>query len=332
MRIYVRPLPIATVLMVFAACCWSVLMRSQTSKPTRVPRKSIGHVQTRVGLTLETLSISPAIFRIHGFVNTSEAQHLAERAVEASITEDLAWSRTSDGKQSAVRTSRTAWIGRHFDNDYGAPDSGVVQSVISRAAALVGVNESLAEGVQVVRYPAHTHFRHHQDAHEPQDAEATFGGRNRLASILIYLNDAHFAVAGAERLLAGGETNFPHAKGLVRPAAHQPLVRPSEESDEPTDCNSYGLVVEPRAGDALLFYNLMDDQDDSAPTAMAVDHATVHAGCTVREGVKWAANIWLWDGRPPPRKLLYTLERSDGRVLNVEASGVEEARALAESL
>ena len=46
------------------------------------------------------LSISPAIFRIHGFVNCVRSTAPRGAAVEASITEDLAWSRTSDGSRA----------------------------------------------------------------------------------------------------------------------------------------------------------------------------------------------------------------------------------------
>ena len=306
----------------------------------RVHAVALGHNQSCAGLNLETLSVSPPIFRVHGFTTPLETEHLAKLAIEASITHDATQSRTSDGKQSAIRTSSTAWIGKHFGADYGAPDSAIVQSVLARAAALVGVSPDLAEGVQVLRYPAHAQFRHHQDAHEIADAVELYGGHNRLATMLLYLNDADSPINDADRLLRGGETNFPHARGLARPAAEAPLARPQQDEsrDVVADCESYGLGVAPCAGDALLFYNLheSDPQDDEAAagrgTSAAVDLATVHAGCPVLEGVKWAANIWLWDGRPPPRKLLYTLARSDGRVVNVEAAGVDEARRLAESM
>ena len=46
-----------------------------------------------------------------------------------------------------------------------------------------------------------------------------------------------------------------------------------------------GLIVKPRRGSALLFYN----HDESG----AVDPTAVHAGCRVLEGEKWGANHWI---------------------------------------
>jgi hypothetical protein len=271
----------------------------------------------------ETLSIEPSVYRIKQLLRRHEVQELVSLALSANINhDDLAWSRTSDGRRSSIRSSRSAWIGKHFGAALGALDSPTVQAVLERAATLIGTNASCAEGIQVVRYPARSQFRHHQDAHEPEDSLASFGGRNRLATVLIYFNDAETAVAGSERLLAGGETHFPLSKGQALPHMDAVPPRPPDDSEEAPDCHSHGLAVAPRAGDAILFYNLGKDG--------AVDVAATHAGCMVADGFKWAANIWLWDGPPPPQKLLYSLERSDGQVVHVHASGIEEARVLAE--
>ena len=131
----------------------------------------------------ETLSIEPSVFKIREFLRGHEVQELVSLALSANINhDDLAWSRTSDGRRSSIRSSRSAWIGKHFGAALGALDSPTVQAVLERAATLIGTNASCAEGIQVVRYPARSQFRHHQDAHEPEDSLASFGGRNRLPS------------------------------------------------------------------------------------------------------------------------------------------------------
>lgn len=286
---------------------------------------SIGHTQRlQGGLVAETISIEPSVFRIRDFVSHHEVDELVNLALSANINRDIAWSRTSDGRQSSIRSSRSAWLGKNFGAARGAPDSPTVQAVLERAAALIGINASGAEGVQVVRYPTRSQFRHHQDAHELEDSRGSFGGRNRLATVLVYFNDAETAVAGSERLLAGGETHFPLSKGQTLPHAHGLPPRPPDHSEEAAECHTHGLAIAPRAGDAILFFNIRRDG--------AVDAAATHAGCMVVDGFKWAANIWLWDGPPPPQKLLYSLERSDGQVVHVHASGIEEARALAEQV
>ena len=295
-----------------------------------LPAVAIGHEQEIGGHTFTTLSTSPAVFRIRDFVSRAEAEHLAQLANQASISDDHSWSRTADGKQSGIRTSRSAWVGQHFGLGYGAPESAVTQALMARAAAIVGANASHAEGIQVVRYTPRSQFRHHEDAYEPWQSEAEYGGKNRFATILVYLNDAHTALAGSEMLISGGETHFPMADGMARPRAEAPPPRPPDGSEEPVDCHAHGLTVEPRAFDALLFYNLLPGGEPGKFGGK--DHATLHAGCAVVEGFKWAANIWLWDGPPPRRKLRYTLKRPDGTVVHVEAAGVEEARALAGDL
>lgn len=58
------------------------------------------------------------------------------------------------------------------------------------------------------------------------------------------------------------------------------------------ECDSGdGLIVEPRRGDALLFYSM--------GPAGALDAASYHGGCPVLEGEKWGANVWAWN-RPRP--------------------------------
>lgn len=49
--------------------------------------------------------------------------------------------------------------------------------------------------------------------------------------------------------------------------------------------DSAGLMVPPRKGSALLFYNHRSDGK--------IDPAAVHAGCRVLSGEKWGANHWV---------------------------------------
>jgi hypothetical protein len=108
------------------------------------------------------------------------------------------------------------------------------------------------------------------------------GGNNRLATLLLYLNDAETASredGGLGTLERGGETNF-HMRG-----------KPSDISS----CQG-GLSVPPIAGSAVLFYNLGVER--SATAAHETDENTWHAGCPVSQGVKWAANLWIYNQQP----------------------------------
>ncbi len=75
--------------------------------------------------------------------------------------------------------------------------------------------------------------------------------RNRGRTICVYLNEPE----------AGGETEFPVA----------------------------GLIVDPQAGRAVIFDNLLAD---GSP-----DVDSLHAGLPVVRGEKWLATLWLRQGR-----------------------------------
>ena len=52
------------------------------------------------------------------------------------------------------------------------------------------------------------------------------------------------------------------------------------------DCSAVGgLAVRPKAGTLMLWYNYHEDGTRNT--------RSIHAGCDVRSGEKWAANIWL---------------------------------------
>ena len=65
---------------------------------------SFGHTQIlRGGLVAETLSIEPSVFKIREFLRGHEVQELVSLALSANINhDDLAWSRTSDGRRSTL--------------------------------------------------------------------------------------------------------------------------------------------------------------------------------------------------------------------------------------
>ena len=62
---------------------------------------------------------------------------------------------------------------------------------------------------------------------------------------------------------AGGHTSFPKAAG------------------------GRGIRVRPPRGGGILFYSMLPDGNG--------DELSLHAGEAVREGTKWACNLWLWD-------------------------------------
>ena len=136
---------------------------------------------------------------------------------------------------------------------------------------------------QVVHYDAHPNPNPNPNSNPNQvvhyDAEATFGMHHdssafhpRFLTAFYYLNEPD----------SGGETAFPAADGAMSPAEAMGLREPAAAG--------VGLVVTPKRGDALLFYN----HDEAG----AIDPLAVHAGCRVLDGEKWGANHWVRVSQP----------------------------------
>jgi prolyl 4-hydroxylase len=48
-----------------------------------------------------------------------------------------------------------------------------------------------------------------------------------------------------------------------------------------------GVKIQPQSGKAVLFYNVLPDGN--------MDDLSQHSGGKVESGVKYVANIWIWD-------------------------------------
>ncbi len=66
--------------------------------------------------------------------------------------------------------------------------------------------------------------------------------------------------------LRGGETTFPRA---ITTNLHD------------------GVKVRPQSGNAIVFYNVLPDGN--------MDDLSQHSGGEVESGVKYVANVWVWD-------------------------------------
>lgn len=83
---------------------------------------------------------------------------------------------------------------------------------------------------------------------------------SRYITILFYLTDQMDEYSG-------GETWFPKAR------------------------NGKGIKVHPGKGNAVLFYDLLQDGNG--------DDLTLHEAVRVKNGTKWICNFWVWDPRKP---------------------------------
>ena len=225
----------------------------------------------------------------------------------------------TQGGEGETATTRTSLNG--FD-----VDSQTAKDVKHRAFSLLRIpyDERMADGIQILRYELkQAYIAHHDSFPIGQSSDFNWdpqqGGGNRLATVLLYLSD--------EKGVKGGQTVFPHAQPINRSSAGLDSVtqhRPDSESDGQTSqqsgaqsieqwisgseaesaglfkageaswqvdlvkqCFSQGLAVKPKRGDAIMFYSQKPDG--------SLDDSSLHGGCPVLSGTKWAANVWVWN-------------------------------------
>lgn len=124
--------------------------------------------------------------------------------------------------------------------------------VQQRMASAAGVELTQAEHLVVLRYEPGQEYRPHRDYRPPESLRNDVPeAGNRARTICVYLNEPE----------AGGETAFPTA----------------------------GVTIEPQAGRAVVFDNLLEDGSPDADS--------LHAGLPVLQGEKWLATLWLRQGR-----------------------------------
>jgi prolyl 4-hydroxylase len=131
--------------------------------------------------------------------------------------------------------------------------SPLVETLYRRVANALGLSHDLltgssnAEDIQVVHYNVGEQYQAHYDWGVRGYSES------RFITVLLYLSDSVDSETG------GGETAFPKA----------------------------GFKIIPKRGNAVVFYNLLEDGNG--------DIDSLHASLPVLRGDKWLANFWVWD-------------------------------------
>lgn len=165
------------------------------------------HVTDSVGevITVTTLSLEPRIFDIFNFFTMDEADQLLMKAL-GETSETYGFHRSTTGTSGASvfskRTSENAW------DTHGS----TAQKVKRRCFSLLGIDqyeESMSDGLQILRYNLTTAYTNHYDYLEDKankeiyDYDSSMKGGNRFATILLYFSDLPEG--------GGGETVFPRA-------------------------------------------------------------------------------------------------------------------------
>ncbi|KAI3432297.1 hypothetical protein D9Q98_003857 [Chlorella vulgaris] len=209
---------------------------------------------------IELLSWKPRAYLYHHFMTDDECDHIIKVAsphIQRSSVVNADGSVTDD----PIRTSWGTFLQRGQDE--------VIYNVEHRLAAWMHVPVEHAEDMQVLKYQNNQTYGAHWDDLDLDENPAGLGGGSvRVATVMLYLSDAEF----------GGETSFPHSRWLDKEKQTAGLTF--------SDCAKDGVAALPRKGNAVLFWN-------TKPGSGKQDKYSMHAGCPVIKGTKWAGVKWI---------------------------------------
>lgn len=245
------------------------------------------HVIDGRSYAVQCMSQQPLILMVDALVPQSDCKQVqlaAEGLLEKSfvmgsgVVEAYDSQVAMDGEAAAVERSGEMEDPKLYRSSYTAwlPGSSLLERWQGTLAQLLHIPlaylQHKSEDLQVVRYRAGGQFKAHQDS-------SAF--HQRLFTALIYLNDVEEE---------GGETWFPFAEPLAAeaPASVEEAVLRALESFDSLPVHALsGLLVKPKAGRAVIFFNFNLSTGHIDPQA-------VHAGMPVRgNGEKWIANYWV---------------------------------------
>jgi hypothetical protein len=258
------------------------------------------HVKGPLGLpvSLEVISVSPRVFDVHNFFTKDESADLVKRALEEKSESHRIKRSTTGAVGKSVSSQRTS------ENGFDTNGKTAVR-VKKRCLEILGYDEyieSHGDGLQLLRYNLTTAYIPHMDwIDDPSgklkhNYDSAHKGGNRYATILLYMSDLD-EDAGGETVFTKGwpvgqaeEDHVPYKQALreLRESGDASMVldEGSWEEEMVAKCRSR-LSVRPNSARAVLFYSQL-------PTGEP-DPASLHGGCPVLKGEKWAANLWVWN-------------------------------------
>ncbi|SPR01584.1 unnamed protein product (mitochondrion) [Plasmodiophora brassicae] len=220
-------------------------------------------------LEVETISTSPRIVRIDNLLSPEECTAMvaaANSSFERSQVSDSAF--VSEAMYSEDRTSSSFFMAANVTPGAEHVTRRILDLMRFPFAGWEDLDRR-AEIFQMLHYGPGQEYRAHTDwfaalgEDNCHDSEI-LRGRNRFATVFIYLSDVE----------EGGETAFPLAKGF-------------EYEGSVDEACTYGFRVRPKLGSAIIFYSMLPDGN--------LDELSLHSGCPVVSGEKYAANAWFWE-------------------------------------
>ena len=281
------------------------------------PRGSLtAHRPDGASVRCERVSGTPWLFHLRGLLSDAEAEHIMARAQETEVLEPMTAGRTAGRQRCSLRLLPPADdpVLRRINRDVAE----LLLSAEARAAPGGGV-----EDLQVLCYEEGGSYTLHYDASP---------GTPRALTVLYFLNGE-------------GSTWFPlaHDDPAARPPRNRAEAIALSEGCVPArDGAGDGAVLSPQRGDAIAFYNLLDDGGAGGDGSSAVgggkqgsvDLRTLHAGLPAARR-KWIASHWfrLGDRGAPPssrqqRAASTTMMAAGGEEEEGGGGGEREAAAL----
>uniref|UniRef100_A0A7S3YI44 Fe2OG dioxygenase domain-containing protein n=1 Tax=Lotharella globosa TaxID=91324 RepID=A0A7S3YI44_9EUKA len=238
---------------------------------------------------LRTLNHSPKVFEIENLLTPEEAEALREAAMHVEHAGNK-FQRSTTGHTGNVDPFRTS------DNAFVHSESPIAVNLTKRAFQVLRMeyDSELGDGIQVLRYNASGGYRWHTDWFPEttvygRNHDVTRGGANRFATVFFYLSDVGL----------GGQTGFPEAEGDTSELESslekaREMFKPRSWELEAVEKCFGKFSVKPFKARAILFYSLHPNGKG--------DPMSMHTGCPVLEGQKWAANLWIWNKRRDPER------------------------------
>jgi len=181
---------------------------------------------------------------------------------------------------------------RYSDQVWLKYQKNATQRHVRRAAKITGLRENVVAGetaMQVLHYGKRGHYSCHWDS--PPD-HCPNGPITRLGTMVLFLNEPQ----------AGGEIAFPAAdRAGSENYTISDWASVKQECQATNRCTTMGgVVVAPKKGDAVFWYNLQTNhwRDDGEGRFWHEGKDSflwnsLHCAAEVQAGEKWVANMWF---------------------------------------
>ncbi|XP_071953277.1 transmembrane prolyl 4-hydroxylase-like [Antedon mediterranea] len=250
------------------------------------------YVMPRLQNSLITIKSIPEFVQLYNYDVDGDEKLTNEEFDRIDINVAFQWieNKMKKDKKNVIRLSKQVWLNHDSDE--------VLRSLKTRVVSLTRLPKGVvdtSEQLQVAQYDVGGHYHGHFDTSkldkrkclhsreldgikltEPYDAVKY--RLCRYATLMYYLNDVD----------EGGETAFPVADNAT---VSEKVIRAGGNiGDLSNHCTDANLVVKPKKGKAVLWYNHLHNKDGWVGDK---DPFSYHGGCDIVKGVKWIANHWI---------------------------------------